>query len=521
MNTKGAQKEKHNTENAGFVLPMVLVLLVVMTIFGIAMMLMSTTSLEQAGNTRSKQEAVNKAYDAYQRALTMLESHSCTPKGTELLDTDGDGYIDSDDDIGTPGTVVTCESDINPASPNHPRTESKIFLTGTLKSCANPSAERDHFNIKTYGVVGNSRHVIEAKVSHDSFLNYSRFCNDTVRYGDGAVIAGNFYSGNDLEITGGDAYFLEDVTVNGTVTGDGTANISGQITENYSKVLSMDIQDQVSDFFDEAQACGWVIRSGNGLNCLRDSYSGTDNLLDFSDFVNLDPASTGTAAYVGDDCTFNLPSNDVFNGVVFWDDSNTDEIHVRGTLGADGKGRSLTVFSHSDIYIDNNVLGGTSVNNQPVNIGLVTDDNNAEIRFHSLAPAFLTVEAALMSAQSNWVAESDESSYCQSIAAANAENPPTFGNVYDMDGDGDLESPNEWGYDENNLNPNRTVMLRTIGPIITDSSGSRGKYHCNYHGGATASYEYDVDIRAYPPPFPKITNLLHLLSYNEKENLDD
>jgi len=499
-------------DRAGFVLPMVLVLLVVLTIFGIAMMLMSTTSLEQAGNTRSKQEAIDMAYSAYQRALTMLERHSCTPGGTELLDTDGDGYVDSDDTIGTPGVVVTCESQIVPASSGNPRLESKILITATLKSCANPSTENDHFKVRAYAAVGETRHTIEAEVAHDSFLNYSRFCNDTVSYGNGAVIGGNFYSGGNVNISG-NVHFLEDVTVNGQVTG-GTPTIDGELKENYPKVLSMDIQNQVEDFIDEAQTCGWVINNANDRACLRDSYDGSNNLLDFSDFVNLDPASSGTPAYVGDTCTHVLPNN--FNGVVIWDDSNSDQIHVRGTLGADGAGRGVTVFSRSDIYIDNNILGGTDLNNRPVNIGLVADGSGAKIRISRLAPAFLTVEAAVMSARSNWRADGNG---CSDISAANGQNPPTFGNVFDMDGDGNLESPNEWGYDENNLSPNNTVMLRIIGPIITDSGGSSGKYGgcvpCS--GCKTRSYEYDVDIRAYPPPFPKIANLLHLLSYNETE----
>lgn len=500
-------------QEKGFILSLVMMLLVILTMFGIAVLLMSATDIQQAGNTRMDQTALDVAYGKYQKAVSFLERNSCQLNGSgpNLLDTDNDGYVDSDDAVAT--SVVMCE--------NQP--DGKIIITGTFKSCANPSTERNHFTIKASGIVGNSRKTIVAKVEHKSFLHYARFCEGSISYAGEAEITGELYSGGNLSVTNFDT-FRKDVTLRGTLEGEGSLDngytgpgtrwqnclIEGVLTENYQKTLSLNIGAQTNDFEEDAISCGWNITDATGRNCLGNSDdSGSDNLLDLTRLKDLDGVS-GTPRYEGPDCTYTLPQN--FNGIIFWNVAGVN-LHLSGTLGSDNKGKSTTIFSRSSIYIDDDVLSGVNSYNQPVNLGIVVDGNNQSIYISRKAPRFVTIKAALMSAQSNWQALGND---------ADARNPhfcgPNYNNpcTYDMNGNGVIENPNGWGYNEASLVPNNAWMLRFVGPIITKTVGSAGRY---IRGGSqtTREYGYDVDILAFPPPYPIIKNLLHFVSYTETE----
>jgi len=558
-------------EEKGLIMALVLVILTILTMFAMTMMILSTVTVETAGNIRADQEALNIAYNRYQRAQQYLIDHSCVKNdiGSEnRLDTDGDTYLDLDDILAT--QLVTCEEVLQSSSDTLKEKfgVGRLTIKAHLKCCDNHEVERDHFLITaTGGLLGVIKNVT-ARVEHKSFLNFARFTYGSLSYGDNATVEGEVYCGGNLSPGNGCTY-KKDVYVKGSIGSASGVTWEGEKFDNYEKTISLDVDNQIADMYKEALKCGWVISqnqiSGNintgDRNCLGGSrFTGgedtDDNLLDFSLFKNLDGSIAGqNPRYEGPNCTHNLPVN--FNGIIFWDDSNGYDLHVRGTLGVDeddglgqpdsvaGRGKSVAILARTrNIIVDNHVLTGSNHLGRPVNIGYVVSGDGKRFIFHEFAPIRLVHKGAIMVTKTTsqcWRREGDNTAAATNAAfntTAAADTPcnSTSADVYctfDLDDDGTYENPNEYGWYEKKLSTDptsgvrngRTNMLVQWGPIITQQSGTRGMWHYHFPGqsdvktstASTLLQHYDPDILKYPPPFPKISNLLHLVSYTEHD----
>ena len=144
----------------------------------------------------------------------------------------------------------------------------------------------------------------------------------------------------------------------------------------------------------------------------------------------------------------------------------------------------------------------------PVNVGLIAQDY---VYISKHAPRVLTVEAALFSQEANW-----RPTDYRDGRDADGSHPACHG-VWDLDGDGRIESPNEDGYDEARVNGS-TWALSINGPIITRTGGSAGawSYQGQHQGKGTRHYNYDGDITYYEPPhFPVIVSQWQVLYWRE------
>jgi len=144
----------------------------------------------------------------------------------------------------------------------------------------------------------------------------------------------------------------------------------------------------------------------------------------------------------------------------------------------------------------------------PVNVGLIARDY---VYISKHAPRVLTVEAALFSRDANW----RPTDYSDG-QDADGSHPACHG-VWDLDGDGRIESPNEDGYDEARVDGS-TWALSINGPIITRTGGSAGawSYQGQRQGKGTRHYNYDRDIIYYEPPhFPVILSQWQVLYWRE------
>jgi hypothetical protein len=183
-------------------------------------------------------------------------------------------------------------------------------------------------------------------------------------------------------------------------------------------------------------------------------------------------------------------------------------------LGADNHGKGLTIFSRTSVYIDDDILTGRNSYNQPVNLGIVVDGNNQNVVIDPKAPKFTTIHAALLSTKGRWWAPT---------GSATPRNPKFCGPnynascTYDLNGNGVIENPNSWGYNENSVVPNNVLMLKFVGPIITALVGDCDRFCPTGWSFTSREFGYDVDILVFPPPFPIIKNLLHFVSYTETE----
>ncbi|MGQ9730358.1 MAG: hypothetical protein ACUVX8_03720, partial [Candidatus Zipacnadales bacterium] len=134
---------------------------------------------------------------------------------------------------------------------------------------------------------------------------------------------------------------------------------------------------------------------------------------------------------------------------------------------------------------------------EPVNVGLIAKDY---LYLSATTPRILTIDAALFARDANW----RPIDYSDSSDRDNSHSP-CYG-VWDLDQDGQIERPNEDGYDEANCDQN-TWTLNINGPIITKNGGSAGpwSYYGDSQNKGTRHYNYDDDIVYYQPPcFPVI-----------------
>jgi hypothetical protein len=124
----------------------------------------------------------------------------------------------------------------------------------------------------------------------------------------------------------------------------------------------------------------------------------------------------------------------------------------------------------------------------PINIGLVAKDM---VYIKETAPRVLSVDAAILARDNTWDA-----------LGTSSQHPACHG-VWDLDGDGVIETVNEDGWNEGNVGTS-TWMLTIRGPIVTHSGGDAGIWSDmgdSTHN--TRQYKYDGDIVEHQPPaFP-------------------
>jgi len=152
--------------------------------------------------------------------------------------------------------------------------------------------------------------------------------------------------------------------------------------------------------------------------------------------------------------------------------------------------RGWTSGSGETQVVDLSVASG-----DPVNVGLIAKSN---VYLSQYTPRVLRIDAALMARDGNW----RPLDYSDSSDSDNSHWPCS--GIYDLDGDGVLETNNAGGWNEMNVNSS-TWLLTINGPIITKDGGSAGAW--SHYGGSTGKgtrhYNYDDDIVHYQPPsFP-------------------
>jgi hypothetical protein len=138
----------------------------------------------------------------------------------------------------------------------------------------------------------------------------------------------------------------------------------------------------------------------------------------------------------------------------------------------------------------------------PVNVALLA---TTSVNISQYAWRVLRIDAALFARDASWQAPSSGSNQW-----------PCTG-VYDLDGDGVIETNNEDGWNESAVNSN-TWMLTINGPIITKDGGSAGAWssQASSTGKGTRHYNYDDDIVYYQPPnFPVMLSRWAVLYWRE------
>jgi hypothetical protein len=154
----------------------------------------------------------------------------------------------------------------------------------------------------------------------------------------------------------------------------------------------------------------------------------------------------------------------------------------------------------------------------PVNIGLV----GQYYAYLGDVPRIVQIDAAIMAVRRNWRARNTSA----------ASHPPLLAGPVDLDLDGIFgESPHNndpdpgTGWDEMFLTPDHWV-LNINGPLITYDGASAVPWSSGSIVGAaqgiTWQYNYDLDIREFPPPcFPNPINLWKQVSWTEIFTAED
>ena len=561
--------QKH--EEKGFILTLVLVILVILTIFSVAMLMLSTINIETAGNIRADQENLNLAYTRFERAKRDLLNASCrlndVTTNPELLDKGGaTTVIDMADSVSDPppGNSVVCEN----VTASSPADIQKKLGLGTLRikgyynSCRREEAsytpsstverhiQRDHFFIRSVSELNNVRKTIEARVEYKSFLAFSRFATGNLTFDDAPdpyYIDGDIYCGGNLTVNS-KCIFQRDIYVSAnTIANESSATYNGKVYKNYEKLISLDVNKQIDDLVAEAQNCGWVINIGTGQRVtLADSKYASpakNNLLILDNFKNLDRSDGASKRrYEGDGPTVEFP-DEKFCGIIVWDSANTVDLHVKGLLGSDNKGVNLVIISRTqNIYIDASIkTSNTFSTSKPTFLGLIVSGPEKKIRFAKNSPNFIENHASIMVTDSSTSAmawDGDATAVTDTDAAYLASNtvdlpcgappgPDRYACTWplDLDNSGSIEDRDVYGWHEGALAGVTTDILLQVGSVISTRQtlpvGS-GPWRYQYPGNTynavnnnTIIYRYDYGILLNPPPFPRVRNVLRLISYTE------
>ncbi len=373
-----------------------------------------------------------------------------------------------------------------------------------------------------------------------SLLNYSLFCRSgDISLGPNFRTTGDMYAGDDINFNNyphqwfGGRVEAGDRLLNRGNESTRHFELPGQPVEHVGR-LKLDTDET---WFQNTQAA--AKDSGIWLP------GGYDYRIDFTGInwtqggtITIQRRSHRSDSYASDsgtwrNYTITIPPN--FNGIIFagevYDDGRVKSrasLMVKGTL----QYQSVTCVATDDIFLTGNLYGGTTngdfVRNgadpsqdnpgtgDPVNVGLVAYDN---FRIGKECYRILEYEAAVMAVHGN-VKPELYSSYSGSWRYY--LNQPEYWGPWDLDMDGQLENPNEWGWNEFTCEPqpgvysswrNRGIFhLQTMGPMIHNTQSTTGMW-AMYPGYAYPSwcrpnnrnYGYTRDILKYPPPtFPAV-----------------
>ena len=475
--------------------------LVVMVVMVFVAMTGLVFSLVSSGVERTQgQEASGKAYLVATNRIARVEA--LIMSADESLDSNDDGIINGLDTVA--GNWVTVEDDAT----------GRLMVYGNLRQFDSPPSIQEHFVVRASGIYDGAYRAIEAKLGYLSFLKFARFCGTNLSYGEGAVLTGMVYADGNITVPDGNdgpyVTFKRDVIATGTLSpksdgvGDGhtweNVVVEGTLEEHSSKQYSLNIPQQFAFYKSSAQS-----EYGMYIDTTTDNYfenghsqvSGStgDNLIDLSKFKEL---GTANAFYdVNDDDVYtagtDLDLPDDFNGVFYWDGYN--KVHVKGHL----TGQSISIFSDYDIIIDGSITTGSDADGMPVNLGLISDER---VLWSQYIHSIFNVDAG--------------------IFAANSRHHGTYSAGYGTE-DTDYSTYNP-DYNDSHGSSGETAnppwYFRIYGPIIVNLGGDNGgwiKYGA-LTGQTTRSFNYDVDISTFPPPFPIVEGVLLTLSHREIED---
>ncbi|MFQ6096600.1 MAG: hypothetical protein ACE5O2_02660 [Armatimonadota bacterium] len=200
------------------------------------------------------------------------------------------------------------------------------------------------YAIRAVGTVGRGRRTLELRGHHDTFLDYSRFVEyGTLRYGTGAYLSGEVYSGGDISLpTVGPVTFDQDVTAVGNILNEASGVYHAGKFEN-AEPINLAQSVDLNFYRDLAQNSGLYFSSSAAIN-----------LSSFE--VDGDRSSAGGArVYYDGNLVGRIhepPEETDFSGVIFVE----GDASVEGVLS----GLSATIVASDDIIVTNNVGTGTT-----------------------------------------------------------------------------------------------------------------------------------------------------------------
>jgi hypothetical protein len=184
--------------------------------------------------------------------------------------------------------------------------------------------ESDAYTTETYkitsvGNVGGVKRGIEIGYQRDTFLRFSRFVQRAdLNIDANSEFGGDVLSGNNLNLNGYSAVFLQDVSVGGVVNNDYNGIFCGSLIEGTD---AADLQMSVNTDYYRNLALGNVPDKGTGI------YQGSSSTIDLSLF----DFSGGVPLYNG------IQLTEDFNGIVYVE----GDAYVEGSL----QGESITVIA--------------------------------------------------------------------------------------------------------------------------------------------------------------------------------
>jgi hypothetical protein len=446
------------------------------------------------------------------------------------------------------------------------------------------------YTITSTGNVGDAVETRRLLASPVSFLDYARFTQLNLRVSGKARFGGKVYSQQNVELPwSGLVYFYDDLIASGRVINSENAvfPLKGQV---YQKMPLIEIPpfQKISQHFNSYAANAWVIGtpySNQHYDIFLGNYehvktegSGEFWGFDFSgdsavyrsptvNIENSDAYSYRTGWIPGSlgPPTTTLPED--FNGLVMVHGN----AHVWGKL----HGRSLTIVSRGDIYIEREILMGTNQLDSdspsgavstdqglPVNLALIPlrhdgfGGYDGEIILSEFCPRILKVEAALMPFAGTIFPEDDDytssTGYADGIDHDNShkyatvqwdpvnewfewiysDTPPSS---FDLDGDGRLSDARDYASHEFpsiDLGDWNEKQIRTgdyvwyyiqVGTFVDVNSITFGHFRergeesavphpDDYRNGITRVWRYNPSMRINPPPFiPAPQSSLRLL----------
>jgi len=189
----------------------------------------------------------------------------------------------------------------------------------------------DTYTIKGIGKVGESKRGIEMEYQRDTFLRFSRFVQSSssnLSYSAYAVLSGDVWVGNNLNLDGYPVTFLRDVSVGGVINNYTNGIFYGEVIQDADPI---DLESAVDLTYYTNLAQGNIPGKGTGI--YKSSSSTIDlGLFDFSGPVPKYDGSSLTAD---------------FNGVVYVN----GDAYVKGTL----EGGSITVIASDDVVVTDHV----------------------------------------------------------------------------------------------------------------------------------------------------------------------